>query len=77
MFRANALIYFNPLVPQVPFLYPLKTSENCKVSDVLWDREREHLNKWVNAFQYSAEIYRKIWKILKQMDTGLTNKIRL
>ena len=28
------LIYLNPLVPRVPFLYPLKTSENHRFSDV-------------------------------------------
>ena len=29
--RNNSPIYFNPFVPNAPFLYPLKTSENRKV----------------------------------------------
>ena len=28
-------MYFNPFVPKVPFVYLMKTSENCKVFYVL------------------------------------------
>ena len=28
----NIYVLLNPFVPNTPFLYPLKTSENCKVS---------------------------------------------
>ena len=38
-----ALYYTNPFVPNAPFLYPLKTSENQKTvrfSDVSGGRER-------------------------------------
>ena len=36
-----ALIQLNPKA-NVSFLYPLKTSENLKVSDVFGERERVH-----------------------------------
>ena len=39
----NHKIVFNPFVPNAPFFYPLKTSENRKVG-----RERCIGNKWVN-----------------------------
>ena len=28
------LEFFNPFVPNAPFLHPLKTLENCKFSDI-------------------------------------------
>ena len=31
MLTANANLLFNPFVPNAPFLYPLKSSENRKV----------------------------------------------
>ena len=44
-------LLFNPFVPNAPFLYPLKTSENCKV---FWCfqgvKKRSIGNKWVNTF---------------------------
>ena len=33
---------FNPLLPGVPFLYPLKTSENLRFSDVFRVYKRKH-----------------------------------
>ena len=38
--------YLNPFIPNVPFLYPLKTSENRKGLEKGCIR-----NKWVNPFQ--------------------------
>ena len=38
--------YLNPFIPNVPFLYPLKTSENRKGVENGCIR-----NKWVNPFQ--------------------------
>ena len=43
---------FNPLVPNVPFLYPLKAPENRKVFWCFQGVEKGHIgNKWVNLVQ--------------------------
>ena len=43
--------YFNPFVPNAPFLYPLKTSENLKVFWCFQGVEKGCIgNKWVNFF---------------------------
>ena len=38
----NSNIIINPFVPDAPFLYPLKTSENITVSCFQGGRERVH-----------------------------------
>ena len=44
------LIRVNPLVPNAPFLYPLKTSENRNVFRCFQKVEKECMgNKWVNG----------------------------
>ena len=41
----------NPFVPNAPFLYPLKTSENCKVFWCFQGLEKGYIgNEWVNNF---------------------------
>ena len=41
---------FHPLVPNAPFLYPLKTSENRKVFWCFQGVEKGYIgNKWVNS----------------------------
>ena len=41
-------LLLNPFVPNAPFLYPLKTSENCKVIWCFHEVEKECIgNRWV------------------------------
>ena len=65
------IIYFNPFVLKVPFLYSLKTSENCKI---FWSfqglRKGCIKNKWVkeNAKLYFLDKY-KLPKIANARQT--------
>ena len=44
-FRPNVLIYFNPIVPNGPFFYPLKTLKNGKVFYFQGGRGVEHMGR--------------------------------
>ena len=48
------MIYINPFVPNAPFLYPLKISENLTVFWCFQEVEKGWMgNKWVNTKQAS------------------------
>ena len=52
------LFWINSIVPNAPFLYPLNTSENCKV---FWCFQRVEKgcigNEWVNLIQIQATFF--------------------
>ena len=59
-------IITNPFAPNVPFLYPLKTSEYRKVFWCFQGVEKGCIgNKWVNPFQFTA-LFLYLLKILKK-----------
>ena len=57
--------FINPFVPNVPFLYPLKSSANQIFSNVFWGIEMEHLleeGNWIrpvslNPFKLSVAFH--------------------
>ena len=57
--------FINPFVPNVPFLYPLKSSANQIFSYVFWGIEMEHLleeGNWIrpvslNPFKLSVAFH--------------------
>ena len=52
----------NPFVPNAPFLFPLKTSENRKFFWCFQEVEKGCIgNKWVNIFFDIAKLCDKIW----------------
>ena len=51
----------NPFVPNAPFVYPLKTSENSKVFWCFQGVEKGYIgNEWVNIGP--TKLTRKIWR---------------
>ena len=53
-FQNNAFDVINPFVPNAPFLYPLKTSENPTVFWCFQGLEKGCIgNKWANLDQHS------------------------
>ena len=55
-------LQLNPFVPNAPFLYPLKTSENRKVQG---GRERVHWERWVNQTHLTIlEILKRFFNLL-------------
>ena len=46
---------FNPFIPNAPFLYPLKTSENGKVFCCFQGVENTFIgNEWVNTKRFNS-----------------------
>ena len=66
-------VTINPFVPNAPFLYPLKKSENLKVFRCFQGVQKGYIgNKWVNLtllpqlrtnFLRNEYIHKKNWKI--------------
>ena len=65
------LIFINPFVPNIPFLYPLKISENHKVFWCFQGIQKGCIgNKWVKScFAFLSKVYIKYSRILDTLPT--------
>ena len=64
-FTLRAIVELNPLVPNAPFLYPLKTSENLKVFWCFYGVQKGCIgNQWVKEHPMETLTHKSSWNTI-------------